>query len=145
LEQLTKKNMSHYNGLSVARSGKSWSALKEIYSTRKASELDLKITKGIERVASRIGLELDESVYCLSLRGLAKYFEMKYDFMILLIFNRWSPKLAESAGDLFIIGTGECEECGADSLEFHDHGAYWKTPDIYKCKNCGIEQFKRGD
>lgn len=137
--------MKRFNGLAVAKEGQSWKALRSMYPHKKVREVEAKIIDGLERIAKKLGTEFDEDVYTCTLTQVAEYLEMDYSFFLLLCLGRWSKATEIKLADLVIIGTGECENCGCDELEFKDHGAFWKTPDIYECGFCKHEQFQRGD
>jgi hypothetical protein len=132
--------MKKYNGLSVEQSGESWKYLRESYPNTKPENLDLKITQGLKRFAQKMGKILDESIYTLNLKQVAESLDVAYDFMILMIFGRYSQELGSSLAGLVIIGTGDCENCGCDGLEFFDYDQELGET-TFECPYCKTKQF----
>jgi len=137
--------MKKYKGLSLERAGKSWEALRAIYPNKKAKEIEELAVKRLELFGAKLGVEFDEDVYMASLPEVAEYLDVEYPFLLLNMFRRWSRPMEKALAGLVVIGTGECQNCGVDDLEFHDSGEFWQTRDVYKCRHCGELQHKRGD
>jgi len=132
--------MEKYNGIEIDRSSLGWKDLCEMFPNKTKKEIEATIINGLHRVAEKSGFKFDEAIYTLTVKEVSEAMDIHYGALVLSIFNRWTKKLGQALGSIWIKGTGACEVCGVDGLEFW----YYEGDDrIVKCCHCGDKTIDR--
>lgn len=127
-----------YFGLKLDWESAGFKDMCKMYPGREPKEIQEKIIKGVERFAKEKGYNLNEEIYGFSLLDLAEFQSTDAGPFMLWVWGSWSLNKEKIFGDVYLIGEGECMNCGYGDFEQWDEGEE-------KCLHCrNIQPERKG-